>query len=88
MNDDVIQDLKQFITSTVSQQTADLHEDFDKLDNRLTTRMDGLEAKFDKLEVKIDDVDAKVDTILEAVGDRLDNHEVRIQKLETAHNPA
>lgn len=86
MNDDIIHDLKQFITATVSQvvssavteQTADLSQRFDKLE----TRFDKLEVKVDKLETKIDDVDAKTDAILEAVGDRLDNHETRITKLE------
>lgn len=69
MNDDQLDDLKQFITSTVSQQTTDLREDIVKLDTKLT-RMIG-------------DVDAKADAILDAVGERLDDHEVRITKLET-----
>lgn len=69
MNDDQLDDLKQFITSTVSQQTTYLREDIVKLDTKLT-RMIG-------------DFDAKADAILNAVGERLDDHEVRITKLET-----
>jgi hypothetical protein len=79
MDDDQLDDLKQFITTTVSQTEA-----------RLTERIDKLETKVDKLEVKletkIDDVDAKADAILEAVGESFDNHEVRIKKLETSHS--
>lgn len=90
MDEDTIADLKQFIAVTVSQQTSELREDFKKLDDRLSDRID-------KLSDKIDNVDTKLDTIVDAVGERfeestaktttqLDNHKVRITKLE--HKPA
>lgn len=84
MNDDTIQDLKQFIVSTMSQQTSDLHEDF----TTLSTKFNKLETKVDNLESKIDEVDAKTDAILEAVGERFNDHEVRIKKLETSRTLA
>ena len=97
MDEDTIADLKQFIATTVSQQTSDLHgdikgvkEDIKKLDDKLSDRID-------KLSDKIDDVNIKLDTIANTVGERfedstaktttkLDDHEVRITKLE--HKPA
>lgn len=76
MNEDVIQDLKQFIATTISQQ--------------LTQQLAGFEIKinkkFDKLGKKIDDVDAKADTILEVLGERIEDHEQRIIKLETVNS--
>jgi|SRR3989344_7195748 len=76
MNDDVVTDLKQFIATTVSQVIAPLRDDIKRLDE------------------KIDKVDKKLDNAVEGIGDaidnlphhvesRLDNHEVRITKLES-----
>ena len=87
MDEDIIADLKQFIATTVSQQ----------LTHHITQLTDDIDEKLDKLETKltsrIDEVDTKLDTILNAVGERfeentakttarLDDHEVRITKLE------
>lgn len=73
MKDDVIQDLKQFITNTLTQQLADVRGDIATLN-----------IKFDKLESKVEDIDSKTDAILEAVGESFENHEQRITKLEQA----
>jgi hypothetical protein len=66
MNDDQLDDLKQFITATVSQATADMatKDDIAALSN------------------KIDDLELKVDTISETLNDHLNQHEVRLNKLE------
>ncbi len=79
MNDDQMDDLKQFITATVSQTEERLTNRIDGLDNRI----DKLEVRIDSLEQKIDDVDAKLDTIAETLHGRIEDHEVRITKLET-----
>lgn len=42
MNDEAIQDLKQFIAVTVSQQTNDIREDINKLDKKLSDKIDNL----------------------------------------------
>lgn len=47
MDEDTIADLKQFIASTVSQQTT-------ALGDRLDARIDGLEVRLDGLEIRVD----------------------------------
>ncbi len=66
MNDDQLSDLMQFISATVSQVTADM-----------ATKDD-----IAMLGNKIDDIELKVDTISETLNDQLNQHEVRINKLE------
>ncbi len=84
MNEDAIADLKQFITSTVSQQlalqTSEIRDEIKKLDE-----------KIDKVDLKLS---KKIDDLSEAVGDamhagdeatsaQLKDHETRITRLET-----
>ncbi|MBA2279040.1 hypothetical protein H0V99_01180 [Candidatus Saccharibacteria bacterium] len=73
MNDDQLNDLKQFIAVTVSQATADMAT---KSDIQL------LKSDIKKLDVKIDDLDLKVDTISETLNDQHNQHEIRLTKLE------
>lgn len=81
MNDELIQDLKQFIAATVSQQlaqqTTELREEFN-----------GLRQDFKKLAKKVDDltdfVTGAIDTSNDATGKQLKDHERRITKLEHA----
>lgn len=72
MNDEVIADLKQFIAVTVTQQTVDIREDINKLDQKLSK--------------KIDDLSNDVADALEANNQTTDkqfkDHEKRIVKLE------
>ena len=83
MNDDVINDLKEFITTTVSQQTFGIdeqfekvYENFEKLETRLETKLGG----------KIDDLSNSVAQALAATNDdtdaQLKDHEQRIFNLE------
>lgn len=78
MNDAVITDLKQFITTTVSQQLAAQTIEFDgkleRLENRLNNRFGGLS----------DIVANALDTANETTHKQLHNHEHRITKLEKA----
>ena len=78
MNDDQFDDLKQFISATVSQATASMatKDDLNKLD-----------IKIDRLELKVDELSAHVAEALDnqssATDDQLRDHEVRIVKLES-----
>lgn len=74
MNEDMLNDLKQFITATVSQATSDLVTKDDLKDN-LRQLKQGLNAR-------IDDLELKVDTISDALNDHLSDHEARITRLE------
>ncbi len=84
MNEDTISDFKQFMTATISQQTADIREDLIKLDKKIDEKIENLDKK---LSEKIDNLSVYVaeaiDNSNSAVEDRLNNHEVRITKLET-----
>lgn len=64
MNDDQFADLKQFITTTVSQTEIRLVEQIDKVEDRLTS-----------LEQKIDDGFAAVAEAVDAIHIRLDEHD-------------
>lgn len=81
MNEDVIADLKQFISATVSQQTVELGARIGRVEDRL-------EHVEQKLEKKIDDltefVTEAIDTSNEEHGKQLKDHERRITKLEHA----
>ena len=48
MNDDTIQDLKQFIATIVSQEVSDIRTDIAKLDEKLSTKIDDLSASVDE----------------------------------------
>ena len=89
MNDEIIQDLKQFIASTVSQQTSELGRRLDGVDMKLDKveqRLDGVEQRLDGVESKIDDLSTFVadalDTTNETTDAQLKDHETRIVKLE------
>lgn len=82
MNDETIQDLKQFIAATVSQQTSDIIKRLDGVDERL----DGIDTRLDRVETKIDDLSASVAEALDATHEvthsQLQDHERRIVRLE------
>lgn len=78
MNDKAIQDLKQFIAATVSQEFSGLKEDVSELKDD----MKKVKSDLKSLAHRIDDMDAKLDTVIEASGEQLDDHENRISKLE------
>jgi len=70
MDDTQLDDLKQFITATVSQATTDM-----------ATKQDIAELKTE-LKTSIHDLETKVDTIADALTENLQDHEQRITKLE------
>lgn len=70
----MIEDLKQFITATVSQQTAQLERRIDGL----AVRIDSLEGRIDGLAVRLDGLEGRIDGL--AV--RLDSLEGRMDGVE------
>jgi archaellum component FlaC len=92
MDKDTLDDLKQFITATVSQQTDRLEKRLDKMDSRLDNmddRFDKIDDRFDKIDDRFDENDEKLNEILDVLGhnqvqvdDTLAGHERRIVKLE------
>jgi len=80
MNEDAINDLKQFITVIASQQTADIREDIDdtredikKLDNKLSRKIDELS----------DSVATAITVSNDEIDKQLKDHETRITAFET-----
>jgi predicted transport protein len=72
MNEDVIADLKQFIAATVSQNTADIRSDMQRLDDKLSHKIDDLS----------DSVAEAISSSNDTVQNAIDNHELRITTLE------
>jgi hypothetical protein len=75
MNDDAIEDLKQFITATVHGETADIRTDLAGL------RRD-MDRGLTQVTAAIADLSLKVDTIADAHASDLHDHEQRITALE------
>jgi polyhydroxyalkanoate synthesis regulator phasin len=96
MNDDVIADLKQFISATISQQSSGLRDDIigtlrediagTMRDDIIGTLREDIQKLDDKLSAKIDDLSSSVAEALdnhgEATQSQLDEHEQRITRLE------
>ncbi len=72
MNEDIIQDLKQFITATIMQQTSDLRTEIVNLDSKLSNKIDDLSAS----------VGDAIESVNESTDAQLKDHEVRIARLE------
>lgn len=93
-NEELIQDFKQFISATMSQEVVglrkDLKTDIRSLDEKLSTDIKALD---EKLSTNIRSLDEKLDTIQDAVADtlthtteetdaKLEDHEQRLRRLE------
>ena len=72
MNDEIINDFKQFVTATVSQQTSDIHDDIEKLDTKLSNKIDDLSTS----------VAEALNSTTDATDTQLKDHERRIGLLE------
>jgi hypothetical protein len=85
MDEDQLNDLKQFITATVSQATAgmatkgDLMATKDNLGNGLTILRTDMNQRFDEIQSSISDIIA---TNNDAIDEQLTDHEQRLAKLE------
>jgi cell division septum initiation protein DivIVA len=90
--EELLEDLKQFITTTVSQATAELrgemHAGHDKLRSEMKVSNDKLrsemKASSNKLSGQIFDLDAKVDTIAVTQAEQINDHDLRLTRLEPA----
>jgi hypothetical protein len=74
-NEEMVADLKQFIAATVSQEVAGFEQ-------RLSARIDAVEGRLDGMDQRFDSMDEKLNEIQNAVGERFDDHEHRIGRLE------
>ncbi len=92
-NDELLDDLKQFINAKVDGVETRLEKRIDGVETRLEKRIDGVEAnlskRIDKVEARLDDIETTQNEILNAVGQDLQEvktnqqkHDVRITKLE------
>ena len=72
MNDDTIQDLKQFIEATVSQEVSGVRTDIKELDSKLSLKMDDLSHSVAEA---IENSNSSTDL-------QLKDHEQRIARLE------
>jgi predicted nucleic acid-binding Zn-ribbon protein len=91
-NEQLFDDLKQFIATTVSQQTADLGQRIDGVEQRLDTIETKMATKEDlaalRQELKQDSKDTReaiaesMDQLNDDVGATLKDHDKRIRRLE------
>ena len=95
MTDDQIDDLKQFIATTVrnevsyqiTDQTKELKSEFGELKSEfgeLKSEFGELKNAVTRVEQKVDDLEIVVNTIADATGTQFNDHEQRITKLEAA----
>ncbi len=70
-NEEMVQDLKQFITATVSQSTADIREDIAELKTDVS-----------QLKTDVSDINLKLDTFMDAVGENQIETDKRLTRLE------
>ena len=90
MNDEIIQDLKQFIAATVYQEVSGVRTDVENLSTDIVRQITEVKvdiSKFDnKLSTRIDNLSQSVADAIEntnqAVHEQLVEHETRIRKLE------
>ena len=88
MTDDQLDDLKQFIATTVrsevsyqiTDQTKELKSEF----GELKSEFGELKNAVARVEQKVDELEIVVNTIADATGTQFSDHEQRITKLEAA----
>jgi hypothetical protein len=85
MNEELIQDLKQFIVATVTQATAglatkeDLRTGLDEVRGELRAEIGELRTVMNR---RFDELEIKVDTIADAHSETLAEHDQRLRRLE------
>lgn len=85
-NEEMIEDLKQFIAATVSQSTSDIREEVFGLDQKVTSldqKVTSLDQKVTRLEATTEEIDTKLDTFMNAVGENQEETDKRLTHLET-----
>jgi chaperonin cofactor prefoldin len=74
-NEELFDDLKQFVAATVSQEVAGLRSE-------LKADIKALDSKVSLLGDKVDLLDHKIDAVQDAIGESFQDHEKRITQLE------
>lgn len=96
MNEEVIQDLKQFIQATTSQSEQRMMERMDGMDKRfeqIDRRFDHIDRRFEQVDQRFEDIvdgmNQQTETIIDhfdkastSSSARIDDHEERISRLE------
>ena len=93
MNEDLFDDLKQFIRAQNSQLEGRLRGEIGELEEGLRTEISGLKNEIKNLDEKVDTLDEKVDLIQNAIAEvitrnevatraTLNDHELRLHRLE------
>lgn len=89
MNDEVITDLKQFISAKFSEHMVVTDERFEKMDQsfgKIDGRFEAIDVRLDRIEVKLDDLSTSVAEAMSQTNDdndaRFTDHEHRIVTLE------
>ncbi len=81
MNDDTINDLKQFIAATVHQEVTGI---VDGLEGRLQSQISNLDTKIVSIDKKIDDKAYEIlSAIADTTGDRFETVEEDIKSIDT-----
>lgn len=96
MNEETLNNLKQFITATIRQEITGVHKDITNLETKIDARFDENDKRFDAIDARFDENNTIQNEILNAIGeaqesqnkairhqaDVIDDHERRIFKLE------
>lgn len=82
MDSDTINDLKQFIAATISQQTSDLRQDIDRIDKKV----EGLDRKIDdRTDEILTTIGESTETRFEVIEEDQKQMNIRLTKLEAAY---
>ncbi len=81
--ENIIENFKQFIAVTVSQATANLASKDDIAGLATKSDLIRVETKVDSLARTTSDINLKLETIADAHAESIQNHELRVSRLET-----
>ena len=82
MNEENLNDLKQFITTTVHQEIAGVHQDITDLHQEIDSRFDENDTIQNEILNAIGEVQESQNKAIHRQAEVIDNHERRILKLE------
>ena len=82
MNEATLKDLKQFITTTVREEISGVREDITSLETRINARFDENDIVQNEILNAIGEVQELQNKAIRRQADTIDNHEIRILKLE------
>ena len=82
MTDDQMDDLKQFLEATINNKVRPLEEGFESLENKMDQLSEEVKQRFEEVNQKFEEAAEIQNQILEAVGERFNDHEQRIVALE------